>query len=119
MPSDVAGEMAADVVEAIDDKENRQKEWSKTYDVSLFGQKYTVTMMVEMSLLAVPLVGDIRLGTEVTMSMLANTEEVARHTFDYTTNERTLSDQIRQQIAMAHGRRMSKLDYDEYGYEQF
>jgi len=119
MPSDVAGEMAEDVVSAVNDKDDRQKEWSKTYDVNLFGQKYTVTMTVEMSLLSVPVVGDIKLGTEVTMVVLANTEQVAEKTFDVFNDEQLLAAEIRQQIGMVHDRRMTRMDYDKYGYEKF
>jgi len=116
--SDVAADMADDVQSHINSND-RPDEWSKTYDVNLFGQKYTVTMAVEMQFLSLPVVGQIRLDTNISMVMLANTDEVLQYEFEYTEDARAMADTIRQQLAMAHGRRMQQMSYDESGYTLF
>lgn len=119
--SDTMTKIAEDVVDHLT-ADDREEEWERTYDVRLFGQKYTVRMMVGMTLVGrgVPfLEGGIRLGTQITMVMLANTDQVTEVRLDYTENPRDLADTLRQEVAMAHGRRMNQMDFDEFGNTLF
>lgn len=104
MAGDTATEIAKDVNEAIG---NREDGWSKTYTVKLYGQRYSLTASVEMSMLEVPILGDIRLGTEIRLEMLANTDEVLNETNG---SGMITPDEIRERVSMAHSAYMNELE---------
>lgn len=104
MAGDRATDIAKDVNDAISD---RNADWSKTYTVKLYGQRYSLTASVEMSMLELPLLGNVRLGTEIRLEMLANTDEVLNETLS---GGMITPDEIRERVSMAHSAHMKEVE---------
>lgn len=105
---DVATDIARDLNNALDVR-RESVDWTESYDVVLFGQKYTVNAMARVKRSKeYPIIGSFKTGEEVEIEMLANTEMVGSIQLSPPVDP----DQVRQQLAMAHGRRMEAMsDY--------